>query len=461
VVTDYIEPDLTWEAVPITASLVSRWHNCSLVIHHGKERYDNVDVAAMLASWSLHMYPWELQLACIDIPGFLYAHPTAPLNNFRAYFIRDRFGSDDPSYNLHAYIWEDAPEEVKDNTGNYAGHPQPWFTPKHVPLNMHEFICVRDEVHKDGMRLVVYVSPELATAPDIFAQMRRVLDEYQVDGLYFDGAAAEFRNCYTIMRGARQILGDDRILYYHGSSEPFYDDRIYCPFIDTYADYILRGVRLSGYHAHQRDDPEGVLHRKAWKDLRLTSDRASYVGRIRATRDGGGRELCSLETDRALPAGERLAGQILLADNPDGTSTTPYVIERVEATGKGSRVFLHGVYSFLLSRGRVDAISGDTVTSDAPHPKADFDAWYRGKRLWISNTPFKIAEVRRPGAGPGAPWSPREFVVAEKDQRARIKIGAELQVIATESSARFSIPTYVYWAGGQVVSNTSAKAIVR
>jgi hypothetical protein len=91
------------------------------------------------------------------------------------------------------------------------------------------------------MKLVVYLSPFYSAAPDIFAEMQRVLDEYQVDGLYFDGISMDFRHSYAVIRRAREILGDNRILYVHCSSDPLGDGRIYCPFIDTYADYILRG----------------------------------------------------------------------------------------------------------------------------------------------------------------------------------------------------------------------------
>ncbi len=146
-------------------------------------------------------------------------------------------------FTLHDPIWEDAAEEFKDKySGPYAGRVrQGWYTAKHIPLDMREFVRVRDEAHKNGMKLVVYVSPYYSHAPDIFAEMRRVLDEYKVDGLYFDGASSDFRKAYAIMRRARQILGEDRVLYYHCTTEPFPTDRIYCPFIDTYADYILRG----------------------------------------------------------------------------------------------------------------------------------------------------------------------------------------------------------------------------
>jgi len=138
----------------------------------------------------------------------------------------------------------------------------PFAAAKHVPLDMKDFIRVRDEAHRGGMKVVVYLSPFYSTAPDIFAEMRRVLDEYQLDGLYFDGISMDFRKSYAIARQARAILGENRILYVHCSSDPLDDGRIYCPFIDTYADYILRGEAgvwglklddflrwtISGYH---------------------------------------------------------------------------------------------------------------------------------------------------------------------------------------------------------------------
>jgi hypothetical protein len=148
---------------------------------------------------------------------------------------------------LHAGIWQDVPEDVKarmmtvDHLQKYAGLPQPWLSAKHVPFDMAEFIRVRDQAHQRGLKVVVYLSPFYSTAPDIFAEMRRVLDEYHVDGLYFDGVSFDFRRSYEVVRRAREILGDDRILYVHCSSDPLHDGRIYCPFIDTYADYIIRG----------------------------------------------------------------------------------------------------------------------------------------------------------------------------------------------------------------------------
>lgn len=142
---------------------------------------------------------------------------------------------------VHAYFWKDVPEALKPKTGTYAGRPNPWLTDRHVPSDMKEFVRMRDEAHRLGMKFVVYLSPYYSTAPDIAAEMKRVIDEYKVDGLYFDGVSNDFRKSYRIVRQARQLLGDDGILYIHCSTDPLGSARVYCPFVDTYADYILRG----------------------------------------------------------------------------------------------------------------------------------------------------------------------------------------------------------------------------
>jgi hypothetical protein len=195
-------------------------------------------------------YNWNRAFQAIEHDGLPAEFSTAQLDGAGAYPSNDLIQAAAKHckvYNLHAYIWQDVPEDVKArltpimHTEKYAGHPQPWLTPKHVPLDMQEFIRVRDEVHKDGMKLVVYLSPIYSSAPDIYGEMQRVLNDYQVDGLYFDGISEDFRKSYMVIRRAREILGDSRILYVHCSSDPLNDGRIYCPFIDTYADYILRG----------------------------------------------------------------------------------------------------------------------------------------------------------------------------------------------------------------------------
>ena len=150
-------------------------------------------------------------------------------------------------FTIHDSWTVDAPEWAENpppglGGGNYT-HPKPWETDHHVPADPDEFARVQNEVRRLGMKFVVYFSPYFSSAPDLFGEMKRVLDEYQVDGLYFDGwygKRDDFRAGYYLMRRARAILGD-RILYLHSSNEPFGTCRVYLPFVYAYADFLLSG----------------------------------------------------------------------------------------------------------------------------------------------------------------------------------------------------------------------------
>lgn len=146
-------------------------------------------------------------------------------------------------FTVHERWAADAPEWAENPPGANYQHPKPWETDRHVPDVPEEFARVRDECRRLGMKFLVYCSPYYSNAPDLFANMERVLKEYQVDGLYFDGWCGhreDFRPGYHLMRRARAILGD-RLLYLHSSSEPFGDCRVYLPFVYAYADFVLSG----------------------------------------------------------------------------------------------------------------------------------------------------------------------------------------------------------------------------
>ena len=142
--------------------------------------------------------------------------------------------------------WEiDAPEWSENPPGGSYPHPRPWETDRHIPANPNEFFRVRDEAHRLGMKFIPYLSPLYSNAPDVFAEMERVLREYEVDGLYLDGWICgperdDFRPGYYLMRRARAILGD-RLLYLHSSMEPYGTCRVYLPFVYAYADFVLSG----------------------------------------------------------------------------------------------------------------------------------------------------------------------------------------------------------------------------
>ena len=149
---------------------------------------------------------------------------------------------------VHEEVWQDAPDWVEDPPGGSYEHPKPWETDRHVPVDTAEFARMRDDAHRHGMNLVPYCSPYYSSAPDLYVEMQRVLDEYHVDGLYFDGWSGirdDFRPAYAMIRRARQLLGD-RIMYMHSSSEPFGTVGVYPPFVFAYADFCLRGEANRG-----------------------------------------------------------------------------------------------------------------------------------------------------------------------------------------------------------------------
>lgn len=137
----------------------------------------------------------------------------------------------------------DAPDWAQDPPGCRYAHPKPWEADRYVPCDPDAFRYYRTLVQELGMKFVPYVSPYFSAAPDPISEFARVLDEYGVDGLYFDGWAGErddFRPAYRMLRAARELLGE-RILYLHSSTEPFGTARVYPPFGYAYADYVLSG----------------------------------------------------------------------------------------------------------------------------------------------------------------------------------------------------------------------------
>ena len=143
-----------------------------------------------------------------------------------------------------------------------GGDRPPWKIPAFIPANRQEFDRVRDDLHRSGTKMVPYLSPYYYSGGDFFAELRRAVAEYGVDGAYFDGVSYDFRKSYECVRRSRQILGDERILFTHCTTDPLMSAVVYCPFIDTYSDYIYRGEAgrsgmelddflrwtISGYH---------------------------------------------------------------------------------------------------------------------------------------------------------------------------------------------------------------------
>ena len=116
------------------------------------------------------------------------------------------------------------------------------------PVDDDELRRTVDTAHKLGMKVIPYMSPFYSSAKglDFQEKARHALRVYGLDGLYFDGVSFDVLESYATIRAAREIVGDG-MLYVHCTSDPI-GRNVFCPFIDTYADAILRaehGTALS------------------------------------------------------------------------------------------------------------------------------------------------------------------------------------------------------------------------
>lgn len=142
------------------------------------------------------------------------------------------------------------------------------FEPRLGPA---EFERVRNTIHGQNMRFIVYTSPyyflkgtpientamnsfenfEKTGFPsgwadgrniDLFLnEIAKVMTQYKPDGLYFDGQYTEnVPALYALARHARGIVGENGLLEWH-STAALGDGLCFLPQADAYVDFILRG----------------------------------------------------------------------------------------------------------------------------------------------------------------------------------------------------------------------------
>ncbi len=154
---------------------------------------------------------------------------------------------------LHSSIWKGRYlrsgkiKERKNAVDSYTDAV--WTSYKHIPLNKEKLLETIQLAHKYKMKIIPYIGGGEGIScrwEEFIDEMKRVLKEYSFDGLYFDGVPQNIEEAYWIMKNTRKLLAN-KILYVHqpspiiGLSTTYSNNYfVYCPFIDTYADYILR-----------------------------------------------------------------------------------------------------------------------------------------------------------------------------------------------------------------------------
>jgi len=142
---------------------------------------------------------------------------------------------------LHGYFWDAAAPADRPRFGRYAGRRASWRTRRHEPAAPELYRELAQRVRVAGMQLVLYVSPQHMRAEDPLREIERVLGEFAPDGLYLDGVGYDLRTLDRVVRHTRRLLGDERVLYLNASDQPFRSVRVTCPFVDAWADLVLRG----------------------------------------------------------------------------------------------------------------------------------------------------------------------------------------------------------------------------
>ncbi|MBT3377548.1 MAG: hypothetical protein HN742_12465 [Lentisphaerae bacterium] len=122
----------------------------------------------------------------------------------------------------------------------------------HAPYEVKDPSALRAAIklaHDHGMEVICYRHPTSyvwAEIPmeDAIADMKQFRKEYGFDGWYFDGLYynGQWLETYRFIRAMRDDVGANGIIYTHCTlNPPLRQCELYCPFIDSYSDFLLRG----------------------------------------------------------------------------------------------------------------------------------------------------------------------------------------------------------------------------
>ncbi len=107
-----------------------------------------------------------------------------------------------------------------------------------------------------GMVVLPYMSPWYYHVRDVDAfieQLAEQREQYGLGGVYYDGLwYDDWIESYRVMRRTRELFADGCVYLHSTIGPPLFSRTMWCPFIDTYADFVLRG---EGYPADGPEDP--------------------------------------------------------------------------------------------------------------------------------------------------------------------------------------------------------------
>ena len=133
-------------------------------------------------------------------------------------------------------------------TGTYIGSPQERYHTPYQVKNGLELEKSINHAHQLGMKVLMYrhmMSYVWAGENMKFAyeDMKRFRDAFGFDGWYLDGLFVDnsWLDSYRFVRMLRDDVGDGVIYTHSTRNPPRQSIDLYCPFIDAYSDFLLRG----------------------------------------------------------------------------------------------------------------------------------------------------------------------------------------------------------------------------
>ena len=158
------------------------------------------------------------------------------------------------------------PDHVLARWGEYATHMclhasamwksvPPWIGP-YEQRDPDDFRRVIGTCKRLGMTVIPYMSPwyyHVRDSGHFMAQLARQKAEFGFGGIYYDGLwFDDWIESYRVMRRTRELFREGCVYIHSTIGPPLFSKTMWCPFLDTYADLVLRG---EGYAADGPNDP--------------------------------------------------------------------------------------------------------------------------------------------------------------------------------------------------------------
>ncbi len=151
---------------------------------------------------------------------------------------------------MHSWVWQNRYDENAEKAWGDTGEKYPLWADnsyqaqyyKWIPDNEVEFRRVINTAHRYDMKIVPYVNLLDGDIGIQMAEMKRLKDTYNIDGLYIDGLyPRDIELAYHAAQDLRNLFGEDGWLTLHNTHPSGY----WAPFINTYMDLIITSEHSS------------------------------------------------------------------------------------------------------------------------------------------------------------------------------------------------------------------------